>query len=59
MIAPFIFMQLADLYVYAMINFAHWQNTKYRQDAHYYIENAKQLNDSTQILFILRLLEPI
>ena len=29
-IAPFIFMQLADLCVYAMINFVYWQNTKYR-----------------------------
>ena len=29
-IAPFIFMHLADLCVYAMINFVPWQNTKYR-----------------------------
>ena len=29
-IAPFIFMQLAYLCVYAMIDFMHWQNTKYR-----------------------------
>ena len=29
-IAFFIFMQLADLGVYAMINFVHWQNKKYR-----------------------------
>ena len=58
-IAPFIFIQLADLCVYAMINFAHWQNKKHRSDAHYYSENAQQHNDSAQKLMILGSLEPV